>query len=663
MAGKMNLQTIQCRCGAWRIRGDSCGDCGFKPRPEEAKEINALAVKRRQIALRIDQLVEAKLEERDDSPLYEEIVGTFPDGFIKALTRMIDKEATLADAEPMAEHVTRLECARRALLPKANLRPYAEQRAQLNVLEKMSTWWPIYRDVITEIDPERIRTQTTHGQRTIDSSRQAMIDIEPTIEAMTVLSDSDSQPSLVKRQIRALEIRYPGTPLSQLDEAGAEQVAKTMGVTCPPLMGLEHQMLTMLAESAFLPETFEDKIREATQLWRENPHRVQQIADMTRSIEDLADFSARFTEAFLRFEQGVQLAGHNRGAIRAAEKLLGSMYEDAQPLWTWNALLLGNSVAPGKYEKAAKENSTTHVVKLRHELPTITADSEAFYRNAAQHGTSVRPDAKGEYVLVSTNRGDRWMTATAFIDKVYALVESVLAMHWVARVFLTASGKLLPGRNDMPVGFGVTTRDEAFVFLEVQRGFHLLHDRIADGVWHLEADVPLTDIYKTAVTIALQSDADVAFVELTRPEHVGPMLDVSGNVVRSLRSEAGGPAGTTTEDDALLQRLNVRAASSFDREPVLSHTDLKYGVAVFGTRLLEDRTSLPEQIPRLRAVRRWAEQQGFDDVVDMYKLVLKTDRDGDSRKKKLACRKLRQYARSAPQPEFPLPTGVRVRTQ
>lgn len=662
MAGKMNLQTIECRCGARRIRGDSCGDCGFKPPPGAAIEINAFTTSRRQIVRRVDELVEENLEGLSDTPLYEEIVDTFPEQFRSALESLIANGASLADAQLMAEPLARLERARCGLLPMENLRPYGEERAQLAVLDKMSTWWPIYRDALTANDPKVIRAQTAQGQRAIDLSGQAKIDIDPTLQAMTVLGDYESQPSLVKRQICALELKHPGVPLSELAEVGAEHATRTMGFQCPPLMGLEYQMLRMLAESEFLPEKFEGKIRETARLWHGNLERVQEVAGMDRAVEDLADFSARFTEAFLRFDQGIQVASHNRGVIRAAEKLLGSIYEDAQPLWTWNALLLGNSVAKGKYEKAAKENSTSHVAKVKRALPVVAADAEAFYRNAAQHGTSLRPEPDGEHVLISTNSGNRRLTAAEFIDKVYALIESVLAMHWVARVFLNASDKFLPERDDMPLGFGLTTRDEAFFFLEVQQGVRLHHDRIVNGIWYVEAEVPVTDTLHTAVLLALRSDPEVDVVELTRPDHIGQLLHISGKYVQELRTEKEDVSVTATEDEVLIRRLKIRAAASIGDKPILSHADLKYGVAGFGLRLLEDVTPLQTQMPRLRAVRTWAGEQGFTDVIEMFKFVLATDRSGDSTKKRLACRKLREYAVSAPQPEFPLPTGVRVQT-
>src|SRR5699024_3117669 len=333
-----------------RIRGDSCGDCGFTPQPGQAMEINRPVAQRQQVVKLIDELVSTELTTSEPAPTYEEIITTFPDAFIDALN-LFNDDAQESDAEIMAAQLTRLEGARRALRPFDNLRPFAEERAQLKVLDQLSKWWPIYRQAITSVNLDFVYEKVREGQNAVDSSMDAIRELQPTLDALAVLDDFESEPSLTMRQIRALEIKYPDTPIYELDPIGARRVSETLGLECPPGLGLQHFMLEMLAEGAFLPDRFVDKVQEVNSLWQKHSQRISEIASMERSVNDFAGMAAYLTEAFLDFDNAIKRATHPRGIIRAADRLLGRVYEDSQPMSTWNVLLLGTSVAPEKYKK------------------------------------------------------------------------------------------------------------------------------------------------------------------------------------------------------------------------------------------------------------------------------------------------------------------------
>lgn len=392
MAKNMILQTIQCRCGSRRVRGDSCGDCGFRPKSQEVNEINLFQVRRKRVVSHIDASVEQNLAETESASTYWEMVTTFPENFEVALRSIIGEEPTEVDGDKMIETLVALEHSKRALESIAKLRPRAMERAQLNVLNKLSTWWPIYREAIMGIDPAFIESKTNEGQHAIDTSLEAIHDLWPTLEALELLEDHLAEPSLTKRQLRALRKKYPEYTIRALETLGIQKVFDIMGVECSSSLGLQYLMIEMLAESVFLSEKFHSKIFEVTNHWRENGHRIQEVAAMQRSLSDLSDVSARLTEAFLQFEYSVQTATHGRGLIRAVERLLGNLFEDAQPLWTWNVLLQGESIAAEKYIKTAEENSTEHVKKLARLLPEICEDADKFYRHASHHGRRFSPN-------------------------------------------------------------------------------------------------------------------------------------------------------------------------------------------------------------------------------------------------------------------------------
>src|SRR5699024_10069489 len=371
-----------------------------------------------------------------------------------------------------------------------NLRPFAEERAQLKVLDQLSKWWPIYRQAITSVNLDFVYEKVREGQNAVDSSMDAIRELQPTLDALAVLDDFESEPSLTMRQIRALEIKYPDTPIYELDPIGARRVSETLGLECPPGLGLQHFMLEMLAEGAFLPDRFVDKVQEVNSLWQKHSQRISEIASMERSVNDFAGMAAYLTEAFLDFDNAIKRATHPRGIIRAADHVLGRVYEDSPPMWTCNVLLLGTSVAPEKYKKTTQLNSTEHVRKLEKVLPLVCQDAVVSHRHASQHGTSVQPDDAGENVTIITKSGggEEVLTTEEYIDRLYALVESVIAMYWVAQVSLAPYEVNPQSHNDMPSGFGMTATDEAFLLLEARLGITVYRNEIMDGVWHIEAD-------------------------------------------------------------------------------------------------------------------------------------------------------------------------------
>src|SRR5699024_5824684 len=248
--------------------------------------VNHHIVKRRKVVRLIDKLVPQQLAHSSEPPTFSELVDTFPDAFGLALSDIDNEETVESAAALMTVQLTRLERARRSLQPFAALLPFAMERAQLEVLNQLSTWWPIYREAITSVDIAFAQKKAEEGQRVIDSSANAITQIGPILKALKILEDYQSEPSLTRRQILALQIKYPGTPISDLEAHGARMLTQDLGVTSPDSMGLQYLMIKMLAESVFLPDAFTRKMQELTTLWKDSEQRVHEIAAMTRSVED-----------------------------------------------------------------------------------------------------------------------------------------------------------------------------------------------------------------------------------------------------------------------------------------------------------------------------------------------------------------------------------------
>ena len=621
-------------------------------------EINHPVAQRQQVVKLIDELVSTKLATFEPAPTYEEIITTFPDAFIDALN-LFNDEARDSDADIMAAQLTRLERARRALRPFANLRPFAEERAQLKVLDQLSKWWPIYRQAITNVNLDFVYEKLREGQSTVDSSMDAIREIRPTLDALAVLDDYDSEPSLTMRQIRALEIRYPETPIYELDPIGAHRVSETLGLECPPGLGLQHFMLEMLAEGAFLPNRFVDKVQEVNSLWQKHSQRISEVAAMERAVDDFAGMATYLTEAFLDFDNAVKRTTHRRGIIRAADRLLGRVYEDSQPMWTWNVLLLGTSVAPEKYKKTTQLNSTDHVRKLEKVLPLVCQDAVISHRHASQHGTSVQPDDAGENVTIITKSGgEEVLTTEEYIDRLYALVESVIAMYWVAQLSLASYDVNPQSHNDMPSGFGMTVTDEAFLLLEARLGLTVYRNEIIDGVWHIEADTSNDSLLPIAGYLSTYAKPDAKALDFRRPGYQGALHHVSSTYLQDLLS--GQTEQNVTEDQRVINLLKHLSAISFEGQAALTSNDLRWAATKLGIRLLDDKSNFTTQKPLLWMVKDWAEQRDLHDVVENILSIARVSRRNDFAEKYKKLEELKSSFKKLFEPPMPELAGVRI---
>lgn len=665
VAYDMVIQTLSCKCGGERIRGDSCGDCGFKPKPNDAMEINTDVVRRRELVRKVEELVEGQLKQEADAPGYWDIVLPIADEeyewFNRVLTPLLVSDPMLEGAEPIADFVVQVDRARQALRPMADLRPHADMRAQLEVLDRIAGWWPIYRTAATTVDRALIEAKKNEGQRAIDTSLQADVELRPVLDALEVLDDYESEPSLTKRQVHALTIKYPEQSLQQISYLGAEELAELVGEKVHPELGLHHLMLEVLAHGALSPEQFRTKLSEAAALWRGKEERAREIADMTHSVDQLANVSVEFAELFVAFDRAVKGAKSPGGIVRAAKRLFNPLYEEAQPLWVWARLLADESLtSEAAYADAAQQYSTFNVGQVKDVLPTVCADAEKFYRNATHHGSAVVFDEASNEVAVSTIvDGTRKLNIAEFIDRVYALVESVLALYWMAQVFLTQYQIELPIAPDMPSGFGVSTEDEAFWYFEVRHGVAVYRNEVVNEIWHMEAEFPPHAMFTAAVMMSLRADPKVKEVRLSRPGCQNQLMYVHPEHVKE-RMEASMPGGQQSGEEPVFWLLKYKAASTLEGMSMLTEEDLRYAAVVYGYQLLSDSDSTSTRIRQLRTVMRWAKEQQHDEIESLCRGTINAWRQAGEAKKYFAMRKLQDHRQKLIEPEVPRPAGIRL---
>src|SRR5699024_4205777 len=171
-------------------------------------------------------------------------------------------------------------------------------------------------------------------------------------------------------------------------------------------------------------------------------------------------------------------------------------------------------------------------------LPLVCQDAVVSHRHASQHGTSVQPDDAGENVTIITKSGggEEVLTTEEYIDRLYALVESVIAMYWVAQVSLAPYEVNPQSHNDMPSGFGMTATDEAFLLLEARLGITVYRNEIMDGVWHIEADASSDSLLAIAGYLSTYTKSDAKAIQFRRPGYQGSLHHVSSTYVQDLLS-------------------------------------------------------------------------------------------------------------------------------
>src|SRR5690606_34840049 len=133
---------------------------------------------------------------------------------------------------------------------------------------------------------------------------------------------------------------------------------------------------------------------------------------------------------------------------RRLAKTVGELYEGAVPLYAWCRLLANDVGQPDAYQRIVAKDATELTRKLAATLPATFQDLPAVLRNAGHHGRAFDVQADTGTVEIRLRSHAETMTASAYVNLAYAMLESLLALQWSISNWLEHAGVAVP----MPYG-------------------------------------------------------------------------------------------------------------------------------------------------------------------------------------------------------------------
>ncbi len=319
-----------------------------------------------------------------------------------------------------------------------------------------------------------------------------------------------------------------------------------------------------------------------------------------------------------------------------------------EALLRWNHPERG-MVSPVDFIRLVRKDSTALADSLRNSLPKIAGDLHTYLRHAGHHGRSFEVDVPRETISIQLRSHSEQMTFAQYIDKVYALLESVLVIQWSIANWLEISGVEVPMDAGLASAVGLTPDVLLRLWLEEGKRVSVRKSVIENRVWFIEADLSISDVLSTAVVAASRAGeiCDVVEVKSLRsPDDVWHMNIHAYEVAMSESLAAG--AG------AVMRILRLRHSLVNGDACALSNADLEYAAIVIGANVLNGEL---RDLPHLREVRHLSQTHGAAVAEEIAVRAIRAVREGtaDEFHRENAVR-----LRILDAPMIPTPAGIRM---
>jgi len=304
-------------------------------------------------------------------------------------------------------------------------------------------------------------------------------------------------------------------------------------------------------------------------------------------------------------------------AVPAAE-----IYEKAAPLWAWARVILNSQREATSYGTAIRKDATDNVGSIGNRLPILASGAPSYIRHAPHHGRALTVNEDGSRVSVTLRGFEGHFTVNEYLDKVFALVESVLALNWCLADALDRAGIDVPLSPSDAGYLGASTAKQAVFFLTHFRGYSVSRSEVVDRVWYLDVDMPAEEVLTTAIVIGGAADSDVHTVVLRRLEATGEPVRLGASEVRdhlAAVENAHGLEGVVLVAE-FIEQLEMRGGSG------LMATQLESVVTAVAVSGVEGHL---EDAPLLRRVRMLADRAGRGDLVEVAIATIASVRTGE----------------------------------
>lgn len=616
----LNFDRVKCaRCGAHRVLEQPCADCGAAP---GSGETNAPVVRRRQACRLVDESVEPENENPSSSDVQSVVdqVTGWPERFVASLGALIRSPGG-ESASQMASTLGELRDIQARLAPNAKLRPVALARATAEVANELSGLWPLYREALTTSHLGRAQELSETAQSVLDNAAVALVEAHVIGRAVDVLREEADVPSLIDRIMMSLDIRHGGLALNEYAALGRDRAKEASTVSVTDANGIDFLSAELLADAYLDGDAFRSKVRECSVRLAESARKAE-IACVPGALEDLASARREVFEAAKHCMYVLDVETDQAAVFRRISRTVGELYEAAGPLWAWGGVLLSKSLQGPSYQTARARNSTANVRKITESIPLTAGDAPQYLRNAASHRGSITLDVNTETVHISLESYTETMTLGDYLDRVLALIESVLALNWSLGNMLAADGLDVPIDDEDANYFGLTKVDMARFWLERERGYTAVTIHLDQGIWVADAAMPEADVFPTGVVLALASGHNVTEVRLRSKGSTGPAVEFA------LSDWLDHSAAYETADEVLKPVLLAELHSKMRQggSPLLARGQLITALVSVALPVLRGEAV---EVASLRRVKSLAEACGWADLSEFAVRVMRVVRAGE----------------------------------
>jgi hypothetical protein len=509
-----------------------------------------------------------------------------------------------------------------ALRAESRRRPAAEARAYLVVAKELARLWPIYREAVTTPNVARAQALAAEGQAILDHAPASLTAMRTVADAVEVLTDQHAEPSLIRRVTRALGIRYPGMDFAALSAMGATRAQDVSDATVGAGPGLDYLTLEMVADAFLDPEAIATKLQEASACCRDE-QRLHEIASMEGAVEDLAVLRRDLFETLNQFTYVANQETRAAATLRRLAKAVGELYEAALPVLVWYRLLTGASNGPDRYQRHVQKNSTELATDLARRMPQTFGDMPPHLRNSAHHGRSLELDEAAGTIAIRLRSHQEVLPVDKYVDRSFALLESLLAISWALNSALDRAGIEVPFPPEDAQYMGLSQPDLAAFWLKVARGVTVSASAVHEGSWFVEATLADDDVLLAALSLASTADHRLTSVTVATPGSSEEPIELEWTAYQRFAEHAADAAA----EEHLLELLELRHKTTRGGKCLLTEPDVAFAVMTLAASLLEGHT---EQVVRLRRVRTLANDHGFESLVRTASSAIASLRQDDT---------------------------------
>lgn len=620
----LGFDRVTCRrCGdPERILGVPCASCGATA---AASEVN-LQVQDRQRAVGIARRAAAeKPKPPVDLPPLVVAAPTIWARQGEELDALMKAIAAVAAARGGAAHELGLVLASiaetRQLLERFEARrPLVSRLASLR--ERSAALAAIageYLAALTADTPLGAQKAADKAQREIDRAVASIDRYEALQEAGRALEGDGELDGAVERLISVLLAQHPGASIPDLDEVGRRRLAEVVGGDAAATAGVTFLAQELAASVHLDSARWAATLVGAAQVIAMNREGFAAAFADPRVRDDFQRASSLWMEAYAQAALLTRAGTTSEGIVRQLVKLYGTLVEDlVAPL---GCLMLAGT-DPGSREYAhLMQQDATKVALLAQETPALAGvfrRVEKGYRHAAMHGGHVYR-LNGGYVEFSLRSFSATVHWEDLFDQVLGLTEMVAAVH-----LALDNALLLRGYTDhrptglgfyqpsieMLVRFGLEAHGMSLESLELREGS--LELCVAGG------GPPTLRIAAACLAVA----PDVNVVSVTHR--------FGGTVRRLVVDRQGLDDYNSAESHGPVWQAVVAArAARVDGEPWLSGPRLRAAVAATGWEALS--CADLSCVPRLRLLRRWAQEAGDPAAAQLVTDIIRAVRVEDVR--------------------------------